>query len=97
MTDFGFIYLLQVTYQSRGSANSYSIHVISGLDKTDTPISVCSSIGKYIAEGEVSCYTSVVRLMNVGDVLYLQQIEADRQINFYDTYTYFGVILLNSA
>lgn len=87
----------QVTYQSRNLANSYSINVISGPGKINTPVSVCSSIGKYIAEGEVSCYTSVVRHLDTGDIVYLQQIEAKREINFYDTYTYFGIILLNSA
>jgi len=85
----------QVTYASENDSNSYSINVISAEDKINTPISVCNAPGKVLAYSDISCYTSSLRSLKSGDIIYLQQIEQNRNIDMQSSSTYFGVILLS--
>lgn len=85
-----------MTYQSINVSNSFSIKVIPNTDRLlSQPITTCSSFGKITRDGEISCYTSVVKLLNAGDIVFVQQAQPDREIIFTKTYTYFGLIYLN--
>ncbi|XP_063219579.1 uncharacterized protein LOC134529429 isoform X2 [Bacillus rossius redtenbacheri] len=94
------LYLIyaQVYYMTTELHNSFAINIMEN-GKTQTLLAMCSANSCPNIPGslaELSCFTSVVRFLNVGDQVFVLQRERNRRILMREGQSFLGLVKLNS-
>ncbi|XP_057369279.1 uncharacterized protein LOC130690287 isoform X2 [Daphnia carinata] len=92
------LYLIyaQLCYAATKDNNSYEVRVISqGADSSHSKIVAQCSAGTTILDNEITCYTSVVQILQANDKVYLQQIQKNRHLLMDKGRSFLGIVKLS--